>query len=269
MATRRSTKYPTWKQWKAHPFKSWKRAARKIDRGRAEWLKERREIKEDRAKSRLLRDQEIAKKKQAREAKRVAADKARKARMDAAQARRTQQAQPTVRTSPAPAVTTQRRSTPSEAALCGARTDDGTPCQNPTTGGPCSAGHNPKSKPRTKPTVQQQREAANQRDGVVLCKCCGMHHGRAMAKGEHCDWCNGHSRASSAGPRVNTASGNRRIGVQVADVHGGGARPSSAPPSGRSNGGATFNNGPGVRVGQQAQTINGVTNIHMGRKGGG
>jgi hypothetical protein len=25
--------------------------------------------------------------------------------------------------------------------------------------------------------------------GVHQCACCGMHHGRPLAQGEHCDWC--------------------------------------------------------------------------------
>jgi len=43
--------------------------------------------------------------------------------------------------------------------LCGARTDDGTPCQNPTLGDTCAAGHHPKGKPTAKkpaPPAQQR-----------------------------------------------------------------------------------------------------------------
>lgn len=98
MATRRKKSgFPTMEQWFSHPFKSYKRAARKIDTGRAAWLKEKNDIKAARAKAKLARDKEIAKKRQVRERKKAAKDAQRRARADAAEARARQNAaQPTV-----------------------------------------------------------------------------------------------------------------------------------------------------------------------------
>lgn len=278
----------------AHPIVAFRKAAAGIDEWRANGLEHSRTTRERSIKATMKTDKEKAAKK-----KREANAKARQDRMAAAQQRRGNSGQPTVRTVPAPgnsssrssransmtigtivtvghdgqiqrfqrgnnggwhvfgnpgrAVeasyidgqmsepnaqvgvdgrTPQRRATPEvSASLCNAPTEDGTPCRNPTTGGPCSAGHNPKSKPKTRrrPTVNENRETKS---------------------------------ASGAGPRVNTASGNDRVGVQAGRV-GGGERPRPPRPQG-TGGGAVFNNASGVRVGQQAQTINGPTSIRMG-----
>lgn len=141
----------------AHPLnvkRRYSRWAATVDTNRASSLKEKNDLAAKRAAALLARDREKARAKAAREKRRLEAGKAKKARIDAAQARRTQQTQPTTRTIPAQPRVRVRPSTPTEAVLCGARTDDGTPCQNPTTGGPCSAGHNPKAKsrPRTRTT---------------------------------------------------------------------------------------------------------------------
>lgn len=137
----------------------YQRWAATVDTNRATSLKERNDLREKRAKALLARDKEKARAKADKERRRVAADKAKKARIQAAQARRMQQTQPTVRTVPAQPVVTQRRATPTEvsASLCNAPCDDGTPCQNSTKGGPCSAGHNPNAKPRAHMTTTNRR----------------------------------------------------------------------------------------------------------------
>lgn len=158
----------------SHPVnivRRYQRWAATVDTNRATSLKEKNDLRQKREKARFDRDREKARAQKVREAKakarvarKVAVAKARKERMDAAAARRTQGAQPTARTMPAPRPATQRRPTAAEvnATLCNAKCDDGTPCQNPTTGGPCSAGHRPKAKAHRSTTTRNPGEAREQ-----------------------------------------------------------------------------------------------------------
>ena len=144
----------------SHPLnlsRKWQRFAATVDTNRAASLKEKNDLKAARAKALLERDKQKARARKVREDR----AKARAARMAAAQQRRSQAGRPVTRTVPAPQPAAQRRPTAAEvnASLCNARCEDGTPCQNPTTGGPCSAGHNPKAKtsPHARMTTTTRR----------------------------------------------------------------------------------------------------------------
>jgi hypothetical protein len=224
----------------SHPLnlsRRYQRWAATVDTNRAGSLKEKNDLKEARAKALLERDKQKARARKTREAK----AKERATRMAAAQQRRAGSTQPTTRTVPAPRPTGQRRPTAAEvnSTLCGARCDDGTPCENPTTGGPCSAGHNPKAKPRVKAHRSTTTRRPGETDGQFVhrgrteamaggrqterplrtapspyatayqvpqekrgpqCGCCRGYHGKdPRAMKIHCDWCQGHTTVRSVG----------------------------------------------------------------------
>jgi hypothetical protein len=221
MARRKTRRPSTGVSWWHDIKRDWAKLKRwnaKRHRVNNETRKITREAAAVRQRELLQRDRDRA----AKAAERDRKAKERRDRMAAAQARRVGAPTPTTRPAPTAGGVKQRRSTAAEVLThsrpCGARTQDGTPCEHPVVGDQCAAGHKPSTRARrTTGTTQQPGESngrflqrATRADAGeryermraqadasrgVQCRCCGMHHGHDRQQPGHCDWCKGHARA--------------------------------------------------------------------------
>lgn len=209
-------------------------------------------LAKERAEAAKVSAAEKAKRQIAADQKRVAREKAATARRTAAEARRRQAAaRPTVVTArvttmthpaPPPKPRPTKKTTaprpapqptppggqPAPAVPCGARTQDGTPCQHPSLGGTCAAGHRPKgqpTRPAARPTSQPRPAAQPEgRSNVTFIGGSGYTDsviGKVTTRNAPADRPARPARPASDQPQVTFITGDQaRVGQQIGHVNG-------------------------------------------------